>query len=71
MNAITARIVLIAMAAKDRFVLVWRERHDDRGLTTVEMAVIAVGLVIAAGIFVAAITAVTKSLSGKIKTNAK
>jgi hypothetical protein len=71
MNAISARIVVIAMAAKDRFVLAWQQRHDDRGLSTAEMAVIALGLIIAAGIFVAAITAVTKSLSGKIKTNAK
>lgn len=69
MNAISARLTVFAQDQWDRFVALWRAR-DERGLSTVEMAVLAVGLVLAASILVAAIIAVVRSLSGQLKTKA-
>lgn len=69
MNAMSARLVVFAQDRWDRLVALWRAR-DERGLSTVEMAVLAVGLVLAASILVAAIIAVVRSLSGQLKTKA-
>lgn len=66
LTILTIRAAL-AVDAVDTWVhAVWR--RDERGLTTVESAVLAVGLVVAASILVAVILAVVKSHANDLKT---
>ena len=51
----------------DRAARVWRERGDDRGLSTLELAIIALGLMAVAAILIAAITAAVRSRTADIK----
>lgn len=66
MNVISARMAVACLMLKNRMVDAWRHR-DERGLTTVEMAVLAVGLVIAAGALVTVIIAVIRSQTAELR----
>lgn len=68
MNMIGAHLAVAWYEMRTWAVDVWRQRNE-RGLTTVEMAVMAVGLVIAAGILVGVIVAVVRSQTNELKQN--
>jgi hypothetical protein len=52
---------------RDRAARLWRERGDDRGLSTLELAIIALGLMAVAAILIAAITAAVRNRTADIK----
>jgi hypothetical protein len=52
---------------QDRAARLWRERGDDRGLSTLELAIIALGLMAVAAILIAAITAAVRNRTADIK----
>lgn len=66
MDLISSRLVVAWYRLRDQAFDYWR-RRDERGLTTVEMAVMAVGLVVAAGILVGVIVAVVRSQTNELK----
>lgn len=47
-------------SSRRRLAEVWRNRHDETGLSTLEVAVIALGMLLIAGLLVATITAAVR-----------
>lgn len=66
MDRASAYLTVAWYELRSRTVDAWRHRNE-RGLTTVEMAVMAVGLVVAAGILVGVIVAVVRSQTNELK----
>lgn len=57
---IIASLTALFVAQRRRLAQVWHNRHDETGLSTLEIAVIALGLLVIAGLLVTAITAAVR-----------
>jgi hypothetical protein len=59
-------LLVIASALRARLVYAWRERHKEAGMTTLEVAVITLGLLVIATAIVAAVKAAVDQRIAKI-----
>lgn len=67
MDRLTARLIVTLYASGERVRSVAARRREDAGVSTLEMVIIALGLMAVAGILVAAITAAVTSRTDQLQ----